>query len=104
MMRWDPQGEQRMATSIPPSGSSNGQPQPAGAEATSWDVELLRVLDSRNGSQVEAQWAIHPQLKQDLLPHEWQEVTDLMTKVSAIVGSRFSESLSHADPEPPSNA
>jgi hypothetical protein len=33
-----------MATSTPPSGSSNGQPQSAGAEATSLDVELLRVL------------------------------------------------------------
>src|SRR4026209_2904124 len=104
MMRWDPQGEQRMATSIPPSGPSNGQPQSPGAEATSWEVELLRVLFSRNGSQVEAQWAIHPQLKQDLLPHEWQEVTDWTRKVPATVGSRFSQGLSQADPEPPSNA
>ena len=93
-----------MATSTPPSGSSNGNPQSAGAEATSWDVELLRVLVSRKGAQVEAQWAIHPQLKQDLLPHEWQEVTDLMAKVSALVGRRFSKVLSQADPEPPSLA
>jgi len=93
-----------MAASSPPPGSSNGTPQPAGAEATSWDVELLKVLVSRQGSQVEAQWAIHPQLKQDLLPHEWQEVTDLMAKVSAIVGRRFAQVLSKADPEPSSNA
>lgn len=93
-----------MAASTPPSGSSNGTPPSAGAEATSWDVELLQVLVSRQGSQVEAQWAIHPQLKQDLLPHEWQEVTDLMAKVSAIVGNRFSQVLSQADPEPSSNA
>lgn len=93
-----------MATSTPPSGSSNGNPEAAGAEATSWNVELLRVLVSRMGTRVDAQWAIHPQLKQDLLPHEWQEITDLMAKVSAIVGSRFSQVLSQADPEPPSNA
>lgn len=93
-----------MASTIPPSGSSKGNPQSAGAEATSWDVELLHVLVSRNGSQVEAQWSIHPQLKQDLLPHEWQEVTDLMGKVSAIVGNRFSQVLAQADPEPPTNA
>lgn len=96
-----------MASSTPPSGSSKGnpsQPQPAGAQSTSWDVELLRVLVSRKGAQVEAQWAIHPQLKQDLLPHEWQEVTDLMGKVSGIVGNRFSQVLSQADPEPPTNA
>ena len=93
-----------MASTIPPSGSSKGDPQSAGAESTSWDVELLRVLVSRNGSQVEAQWSIHPQLKQDLLPHEWQEITDLMGKVSGIVGTRFSQVLAQADPEPPTNA
>lgn len=91
-----------MATSTPP--PSDNQPQSAGADTTSWDVELLHVLVSRKGSQVEAQWAIHPQLKRDLLPHEWQEVTDLMAKVSAIVGNRFSQVLSQADPELPSNA
>ena len=90
-----------MATSTPP--PANGNPEQAGAEATT-DVELLHVLVSRAGSRVDAQWAIHPQLKQDLLPHEWQEITDLMAKVSAIVGSRFSQVLSQAEPEPPSNA
>ncbi len=93
-----------MATSTPPSGSSNGNPEAAGAETTSSNVELLHVLVSRMGTRVDAQWAIHPQLKQDLLPHEWQEITDLMAKVSTIVGSRFSQVLSQADPEPPSNA
>ena len=82
----------------------NGEPRPTGAQSTSGDVELLRVLVSRKGEQVEALWAIHPQLKQDLLPHEWQEITDLMGKVSGIVGSRFSQILSQADPEPPNNA
>lgn len=94
-----------MASSTQPSGKSNGNPpQPAGAESTTWDVELLRVLVSRTGTKVDAQWAIHPQLKQDLLPTEWQEVTDLMAKVTGIVGTRFSQVLSQADPEPPSNA
>jgi hypothetical protein len=102
MMKRPEKGDTRMAASTPP--SPNGNPQAAGAKTTSWDVELLRVLVSRKGSNVEAQWAIHPQLKQDLLPHEWQEVTDLMAKVSAIVGSRFSQILSQADLEPPDNA
>lgn len=94
-----------MASSTPPSGSSSGNPpQPTAAQSTTWDVELLRVLVSRRGTQVEAQWAIHPQLKLDLLPQEWQEVTDLMGKVSGIVGNRFSQVLSQADPEPPNNA
>ncbi len=94
-----------MARSTPPSGDSNrNPPQDAGAESHTKDVELLRVLVSRKGTQVDAQWAIHPQLKQDLLPQEWQEVTDLMAKVTGIVGTRFSQVLTQADPEPPSNA
>jgi hypothetical protein len=94
-----------MARSTPPSGGSNGNPsQAAGAASHTKDVELLRVLVSRKGTQVDAQWAIHPQLKQDLLPQEWQEVTDLMAKVTGIVGTRFSQVLTQADPEPPSNA
>lgn len=94
-----------MARSTPPSKQPNGSPsQPTGAESTTWDVELLHVMVSRQGTQVEAQWAIHPQLKKDLLPHEWQEVAELMGKVSGIVSTRFSQILSQADPEPPSNA
>jgi len=94
-----------MASSTPPSGQPNGnQPKSGAAEPTTWDVELLKVLVSRKGTQVDAQWAIHPQLKHDLLPHEWQEVTDLMGKVSGIVGHRFSQILSQADQDPPSNA
>ncbi|MEY4704664.1 MAG: hypothetical protein RL042_860 [Nitrospirota bacterium] len=94
-----------MARSIPPSGLLSGNPsQATGAESHTKDVELLRVLVSRKGTQVDAQWAIHPQLKHDLLPQEWQEVTDLMAKVTGIVGTRFSQVLAQADPEPPSNA
>ena len=96
-----------MGSSLPPSGSSKGNPSPpqqAGAQSTTWDVELLRVLVNRKGAHVEAQWAIHPQLKQDLLPHEWQEITDLMGKVSGIVGNRFSQVLAQADSEPQNHA
>ena len=94
-----------MARSTPPLGQPNGNlPQDAGADSRAKDVELLRVLVSRKGTHVDAQWAIHPQLKQDLLPQEWQEVTDLMAKVTGIVGTRFSQVLTQADPEPPNNA
>jgi len=94
-----------MARSTPPSEQPNGtSPQAAGTESHTKDVELLWVLVSRKGTQVDAQWTIHPQLKQDLLPQEWQEVTDLMAKVTSIVGTRFSQVLARADAEPPSNA
>lgn len=67
------------------------------SDSATWEIELLRVLVSRTGIQVEAQWAIHPQLKHNLLPDEWNEVTDLMSKATDIVGRRFSEVLSKAE-------
>lgn len=94
-----------MPNTMPPAGDSNGHsPRTMGIDSKTKEVELLQVLVSRKGTHVDAQWAIHPQLKQDLLPQEWQEVTDLMAKVTGIVGARFSQVLAQADPEPPSNA
>jgi hypothetical protein len=94
-----------MARATPPSGPDNRTAaDDSHAEAATWDVELLRVLVTRKATQVDAQWAIHPQLKQDLRPEEWKEVTDLMAKVADIVGTRFSEVLSSVEPDPPGHA
>jgi hypothetical protein len=93
-----------MARAVPSSEQPNKTPSGENPADPSWDVELLRILVNRKGTQVEAQWAIHPQLKQDLLPAEWQEVKDLMAKATDIVGDRFSKALSEADPIPPGNA
>ena len=94
-----------MATANPPSGPKDGKP--AGetpGESTTWDVELLRVLVSRTGTQVDAQWAIHPQLKRDLKPDEWKEVSELMAHVTTLVGNRFSQVLAQVEPDPPGHA
>lgn len=93
-----------MARSIPPPEQPNIPSLDHNGANVAWDVELLRVLVSRTGTQVEAQWAIHPQLKQDLQPTEWQEITGLMAKVTNIVGERFSKGLIDADPMPPGRA
>ncbi len=93
-----------MARAVPPPEQSNNSLSGDQTADPAWDVELLRVLVSRKGIQVEAQWAIHPQLKQDLLPAEWQEVKDLMTQVTDIVGNRFSEALANVEPIPPGHA
>jgi hypothetical protein len=93
-----------MARAVPPSEQANSSLSGDNAPDPTWDVELLRVLVSRKGTQVETQWAIHPQLKQDLPPTEWQEVTELMAKVTDLVGNRFSQALSNVDPMPPGNA
>ncbi len=93
-----------MARSIPPPEQPNTPASSDNPSNQAWEVELLRVLVSRKGTQVEAQWAIHPQLKQDLLPAEWQEVMDLMAKATDIVGERFSKALADVDPIRPGNA
>jgi hypothetical protein len=93
-----------MASAVPPPEQPNMSESDENPTNLSWDVELLRVLVSRKGTQVEAQWAIHPQLKQDLLPHESQEVRDLMAKATDIIGDRFSKALSETNATPPGNA
>jgi hypothetical protein len=94
-----------MARSTPPSPQTDGNlSSEQKREPSTWEVELLRVLVTRKSTQVDAQWAIHPQLKHDLLPDEWKEVTDLMAKVTDIVGTRFSQVLSNVEPDPPGHA
>ncbi|HEX9742111.1 MAG TPA: hypothetical protein VGA17_04910 [Nitrospiraceae bacterium] len=78
--------------------------QPENGQPPSKEVELLHVLIARAGNQVSAQWAMHPQLKLDLPPEELKEVTELMGKVTTIVGTRFSELLSEAEPDKPGTA
>ena len=93
-----------MARSIPPPEQPNTPASSDNPSNQAWEVELLCVLVSRKGTQVEAQWVILPQLKQDLLPAEWQEVMDLMAKATDIVGERFSKALADVDPIRPGNA
>lgn len=88
-----------MATKIPPPNK------PAhGATQAVREVELLRVVVSREEKKVAAQWALHPQLKQDLLPAEWEEVSKLMGEVTNVVGKRFAQVLSEAEPDQPGTA
>lgn len=89
-----------MAMSRPPEKSQTSKP----GEKTVREVELLHVFVSREGKLVSAQWALHPQLKQDLKPEELTEVKDLMTQVTGIVGKRFAQLLSEAEPDKPGNA
>ena len=91
-----------MATQTPSPGKGdeqgNGQPEPIK------DVELLRVLVVREGKEVNAKWAMHPQLKHDLRPEEWKEVSELMRQVTGLVGNRFSKLLTDVEPDQPGNA
>lgn len=57
-------------------------------------IQLINVLVVREGEQVSSQWGIHPQLKQDLAQAEWQEISEHMNRVTAIVGAKFAQQLS----------
>lgn len=71
------------------------QPAGPGAQGTAPNrIQLINVLVVRDGEQVSSQWGIHPQLKQDLAPSEWQELSEHMNRVTAIVGAKFAEQLS----------
>lgn len=87
-----------MATKTPQPDKPNGN------NADVREVELLRVVVSRDQKKVAAQWALHPQLKQDLLPAEWEEVSKLMGDVTNLVGKRFAQLLSEAEPDQPGTA
>ena len=58
------------------------------------ETEILNVVVQREGQKVSTKWGLHPNLKEELRPEEWKELTDIMKKVTAIVGHRFSEVLS----------
>ena len=87
-----------MASKTPPAD------EPSNAESSAREVELLKVSVSRDGRKVTAEWALHPQLKKDLLPQDLQEVSELMSQVTGIVSTRFSEILSTTEPDKPGTA
>ena len=81
-----------MAQSSSGTGGSSSQ--------TSTDIpqtEILYVAVQREGQQVSAKWGLHPSLKDDLKPEEWKELTDIMGKVTTLVGNRFSKILNKAE-------
>ncbi len=63
------------------------------------ETEILNVNVERKGQQVSAKWGLHPSLKSELTPEEWNELTDAMGKVTDIVGKRFVEVLARGQKE-----
>ena len=81
-----------MATSGASSGPSSSQSSDATAE-----TEILNVVVQREGQKVSTKWGLHPNLKEELQPEEWKELTEIMGKVTTIVGNRFSQILGEAE-------
>ena len=65
-------------------------------------IQLINVVVVREGEMVSSRWGIHPQLKRDLAPPEWQELNDHMNRVVALVGSKFAQQLSKHEGNIPS--
>ena len=76
--------------------SSSGASQ---AAANPPETEILHVVIQRDGKQVSAKWGLHPNLKEELKPEEWKELTEIMGKVTTLVGNRFSKVLNKAEEE-----
>src|SRR3989475_1520716 len=58
-----------------------GSPEPPGAQDSAPNtIQLINVLVMREGETVSAKWGIHPQLKKDLIPAEWEELSEHMNR------------------------
>lgn len=61
------------------------------------ETEILNVVVQREGQKVSTKWGLHPHLKEELQPEEWKELTEIMGKVTTIIGNRFSQVLNQTD-------
>ena len=77
--------------------SSGANTSSSKAPTDSPETEILHVVIQRDGKQVNAKWGLHPNLKEELKPEEWKELTKIMGKVTNIVGKRFSQILTQAE-------
>jgi len=77
--------------------SSGANTSSSKAPADSPETEILHVVIQRDGKQVNAKWGLHPNLKEELKPEELKELTEIMGKVTNIVGKRFSQILTQAE-------
>jgi hypothetical protein len=71
--------------------------EPTQAATDAPETEILHVVIQRDGKQVSAKWGLHPHLKDELKPEEWKELTEIMGKVTTLVGTRFSQILHQAE-------
>ncbi len=76
---------------------ANSSSETSQAPANSPETEILHVVIQRDGKQVSAKWGLHPNLKEELKPEEWKELTEIMGKVTTLVGHRFSQVLHQAE-------
>ena len=75
------------------------KPDPLISQTRPIETEILNVNVEREEQHVCAKWGVHPSLKSELTPEEWKELTDIMGKVTDLVGKRFVEILTRSQQE-----
>ena len=68
------------------------------------ETEILNVVVQREGQKVSTKWGLQPNLKDELKPEEWKELTEIMGQVTTLIGDRFSQVLGQAEEGPAGNA
>ena len=68
----------------PPAPATPGRQGPTGTE-----IQLVSVMSTIAGEEVETRWGLHPRFRQDLPPEDMQQVTKLMNRVTKILGERY---------------
>ena len=77
--------------------SSGASPSSSKPSTNTPETEILHVVIQRDGKQVAAKWGLHPNLKEELKAEELKELTEIMGKVTNIVGKRFAQILTQAE-------
>ena len=67
-----------------PTPATAGRQRPTGTE-----IQLVSVMSTVAGEEVETRWGLHPRFQQDLPPEDMQQVTKLMNRVTKILGERY---------------
>lgn len=71
--------------SAPPLSTSVPKPQgPTGTE-----INLVSVMSTVTGEEVETRWGLHPRFRQDLSLEDMQHIAKLMNRVTKILGERY---------------
>lgn len=69
---------------------------PAGG-ATGNEIKLVSVMSTVKGEEVETRWGLHPRFRQDLKPEQAQELSQLMNRITQILGERYAAVAFSAD-------
>ena len=57
--------------------------------ATGQEINLVSLMSSVSGEEVETRWGLHPRFRDDLTPTELQQLNKLLNRVAKILGERY---------------